>query len=560
MAWGQITKLYPAFPDTAYSLSPIYDPVSLPYYDPLDTLAVPLWRLGYFKPYGLALAPPDEPPSPSLWPAQQTAYLLTQITPYSTQKPYTRVRFDQSSRRTQLLLVNHAQNFSPTAGIQGVYQRRTRLGEYLGQATDHYNAGLGLYKYTSRWYFRTQALWNQLLDQINGGSLYDLAEGSQAAFQKERQPVYFISSAWQHWHRLLEAEIGRKSQSYYVGLQALLTEQRGGWRGEPSRSPTSPFGTDTSAFSTFIQAQKTQIGLRARFGFLHLAAHYLTWQGRGIGWTAFSQAGLKAHSSLEWPQARLKLTYQRWLSPSAPPPEWRLSFTLNTARLQLQTSYASQNLPWFFYQAYPLSNPKNPQSLLLELALPLSRDTTARPLKLTGWGLLQKYPVVALGNRIYQPEGLVMWYGLRAEGTLEKSWLGLWPALTLQQGAAPHSLQFWLRQVPLLSGWLALYGRWKLPKRKPTYRLGIRLRGSTSHTPPRYEPAYALFYSDPTTPPQTNWLSADAFLSIHLSRVLVYLRLENATEGLFAAGSFLTYPYPLPGRAFSFGMLWDIYN
>ncbi len=559
LVWAQVTQLYPAFPDTSYRAGPIYDPVRLPYYDPLDTVAMPLWRLGYFKPYGIPIAPPRSVLSPGLWPSQQEAYLLCSMTPSYTQKPYTRLRFDQSSRRTQLLFVNHAQNFSPTAGIQGIYQRRTRTGEYLGQTTDHYSAGLSLYKYTSRWYIQVQTLWNQLLDQINGGSLYDPAGGLEAAFQKERQPVYFVSSLWQTWYRLLETEAGLKVNKAYVGLHGRVAERRGGWRGEPSRAPVSPFGVDTHTFSTYVQALETQLGLRAQVGSAQLAAHYLTWQGRGIGWRFFSHTGLKFLSSLEWPRARLELAYQRWLSAAAPPPEWRLGLRLGNNRLQVQTSYSSQNLPWFYYQAYPLPNPQNTQTLLAEGGFTLSQDTLP-PLRLTGWGLVQRYPVLAQGSRLYQPSAVIAWYGMRAEGRWERRWFGVWPTLSIQQATGPDSLQFWFRQVPLLSGWLGLYGRWQLPGRKPVYRLGLRLRGSTSYKPPRYEPAYALFYSDPAVPIQGGWLGVDAFFTVHLGRVLVYLRVENATEGLLVPGSFWSYPYPWPGRAFSFGVLWDLYN
>ena len=113
---------------------------NLPFYDVLDRVPAVLWRLSYFKPYYEPLAPPGQ--EITIWPAYQAAYLLSSLEPLFVKKPYTRVRFDQSSRRTQLLSVDHAQNFSPQAGFQIAYRRRTRTGEYLGQTTDHYGVRL----------------------------------------------------------------------------------------------------------------------------------------------------------------------------------------------------------------------------------------------------------------------------------------------------------------------------------------------------------------------------------------------------------------------------------
>jgi len=35
---------------------------------------------------------------------------------------------------------------------------------------------------------------------------------------------------------------------------------------------------------------------------------------------------------------------------------------------------------------------------------------------------------------------------------------------------------------------------------------------------------------------------------------------DHVAEGLSQPGSFWAYPYPVPGRAFSFGFVWELYN
>jgi hypothetical protein len=58
--------------------------------------------------------------------------------------------------------------------------------------------------------------------------------------------------------------------------------------------------------------------------------------------------------------------------------------------------------------------------------------------------------------------------------------------------------------------------------------------------------------------PAYAWI--DPYFVVRVQRVLVYLRVDRATEGLWQEGYYLTAWYPMPGRAFSFGVQWDIYN
>jgi len=566
----------------------------LPFYDSLDNVHEVVWRLGYFKPYLMPLAPPSS--EIALWQASMEAYVLSILPPMEVKKPFTRVRFDQSSRRTQLLAVDHVQQFSPRAGFRGAYRRRTRTGEYLGQTTDHYSAGFVLYGESRsdtlsalRLYGITQVLWNQLYDEINGGIVYDPAQGVDAAFQKESQPVRFTDGQWRLWHRLVKAEGGltgsRKGAEWAVGLQAQVRQTYGGWRSGPARQPTSPFGTDTFPASTFAFGEEQRMGLRTALSHSALSLYLLRWWGRGKDWQAFDKKAFVLQAKLSFFAARVRYAptitvfYRYWLSPLSPAPELTTSLSLSSrdgasfpSSVSLQ--YGRMALPWFFYQAYPLSRPRNPESLLASYTISwtgLSRDTLQNPeiaedflrrglLRLSFWGMRQRWPLLIRGLQTHQSETPIFWYGVRFYGYWEGRHAGVYPGILFQRSVAPETLRWWTRQIPALTGWMQVHYRWRIPPFSPVYRLGMRLRGSTDHHPPQFEPAYALFFASDDTPLQPAWAAVDIFLTIHLRQICIYLRVDHAAEGLPQAGSFWTFPYPVPGRAFSFGFVWDIYN
>ncbi len=530
----------------------------------------------------------------ALWQASMEAYTLSTLYPMEVKKPFTRVRFDQSSRRTQLLAVEHVQQFSPRAGFRGAYRRRTRTGEYLGQTTDHYSAGFVLYGETRsdtpsalRLYGITQVLWNQLYDEINGGSLFDPAQGMRTAFQKESQPVRFTDGQWRLWYRLVRAEGGltgsRKDAEWAIGLQAQVRQTYGGWRSGPARKPTSPFGTDTFFANTFAFGEEQRLGLRTALSHSGLSLYFLRWWGRGTDWQAFDKKAFVLQAQLSPPAfwiryaPTLTVFYRYWLSPQTPAPELNTSFLISSRSgssfpSSVSLQYSRIALPWFFYQSYPLSRPRNPESWLAIYSISwIDPNNWPNPdtlrgslrqsfLRLSFWGMWQRWPLLIRGARVYQSEAPIFWYGIRFWGDWERRHMGVYPGILFQRSVVAESLSWWTRQIPALTGWVQVYYRWQIRPFSPVYRLGIRLRGSTAHHPPQFEPAYALFFASDDTPLQPAWAAVDIFLTIHLRQICIYLRVDHAAEGLTQPGSFWTYPYPVPGRAFSFGFVWDMYN
>jgi hypothetical protein len=563
----------------------------LPFYDELDNEPAVIWRLSYFKPY---YTPLERSPSElSLWQASQRAYILSTLYPMSVKKPFTEVRFDQSSRRTQLLRVDHAQNFSSRAGFRALYRRRTRTGEYLGQTTDHYGFGFLVYGETmprslagTHLYGLSRVFWNQLYDEINGGSVFDSAQGLAGAFQKERQPVRFTDGQWRVWYRALEVESGIawNGSKHFIGLQAQVRQTYGGWRGGPARVPMSPYGTDTISWNSFAFGEEQRIGLRAGSGYTHLSVHLLRWWGRGTGWQSFDQQALTAEAHLSPPATKgryipnLSFFYRYWFSPQSPPPELRSTFCISLPfATEFSLHYSRQALPWFFYRAYPLSQFQNTESLYASYAFSWRDSAVKMPpllsssicdaarlgysfFQLSFWGLRQRWPLLLRGAQALQPEAPLFWYGIRLTGTWERRRVGVYPAILFQRAVGPDTLRWWVRQIPAVAGWVQVSYRWQIPPFAPIYRLGVRLRGSSAFVPPQYEPAYGLFLALDHTPLQPAWSAVDVFLTISLRQIHIYLRVDHLMEGLFQPGSFWTYPYPVPGRAFSFGFVWQLYN
>ncbi len=549
----------------------------LPFYDLRDNVLSVSWRLGYFKPY----YEPLELGSirPMLWQASSEDYLVSSLASKNVPKPFTRVRFDQSSRRTQLLFVEHAQNFSNEAGIRAVYQRRTRTGEYLGQTTDHYGAGLLLHGKTRRLYGSAQARWNQLFDEINGGSLYDPAQGLAGAFQKESQPVRLPNGRWRLWHRTLQGEAGLVLDSFpdwRVGLRGMIRQTYGGWRSPPARVPTSPFGTDTTTSQTFAFGEEQNLGLRLSHNRFELRSFLLRWWGRGADWQPFDRKAVETQAYYFfdlWSQHPryhyfyLEALYRYWLSSESPSPEicgtafWRVPTPFDRVAPAFSIRYSRLALPWLFYQTPFASSLKNSENTWARFNLSVLLGPKHRSaIHVDVWGLRQRWPLLIKKNRLYQPKEGLFWYGLRLSGDMESTRIGFYPALVVQRPIAPDTLRWWVRQIPLVTGWLHFHYRWQILPFKPMYYLGLRVRGNGAHRPPQYEPAYALFFASEQTPLQPTWAAVDVFLTVSLEQVRVYLRVDHAAEGLMAPGSFCAHPYPVPGRAFSFGLVWDVYN
>lgn len=558
LIWGQ-TRFLPSAADTSQGASPAYLPSYQPWYDPLDTLPYFVSRLGYFKPYlawteGL---PQYEEPWAML-PASQGAYLLEKPPLLWTAAPYTRVRFDQSSRRTQLLSVLHGQKLRSWGGVSWAYQRRTREGEYLGQLTDHTGAAVRAFLRSKRWTWEVALTWNQLQDQINGGVVYDTIEGPWTAFGKASQPVLLKQTRWRRWKRSLSTELTFSlTAQAHVYLSASLLQDRFHPESADAKN-LSPLLADTLPLSWhgMNDLRILKVGFARRE--THVVIHFFqTTGGADRLLHPWRHQGLEGKATWQARHLSVEGTYRRFLSAGAPPPSGSVSGVGYYGPFSGGVRYQSRNLPWLAYQ-YSSASLLQPNENILqawgELRFP-SRDSLQKPFSVRLWTALYRAPWRWAGTFYRGP--LQQSYGLTARGGWSFSRGGVVLSLTAQRltGESP-----WIQSLPALYGWVQPFFRWRLPGRLPLYELGVRLNGFSPFRPLRYDPLAGLFYADRELPFQPAFIGVDPYFVVQIRRLLIYLRVEQATEGLLAQGYYLTAWYPMPGRAFAFGVQWDLYN
>lgn len=555
--YGQ-TLLLPSLQDTQVGIAPSYLPGYQPWFDPLDTIAAFCSRTGYFKPYLLwrqGILAYEEAFSP--FPQSQAAYLLTEVPLIRSSPPYTRVRFDQSSRRTQLLLVEHGQTFARQGGVSLAYRRRTREGEYVGQATDHFAAGLRGYFLKGKWGVEGTLLWNQLADALNGGIVYDSVEGPWSAFGKEQQPVRLTRSRWRRWHRTAHLRMQfafAPTSSLY--LESSYTQEHfhpesgGGLPQSPFLPDSLPFSwsltTQTYRLSTGIESRRLTTRLRLGRTRGHSMLLLRPWN------YVFAEAYLR----LTLPLGSVEGEVRKWLSQGAPPLTGYVQAVALYRKFAVGARLQSRNLPWLVYQRFSANRTPNEFILQGWSEYTLARgDSTLRPLRLRAWATFWRFPW--RWEALPSTGAPQIAYGLTAEGGwLSKRW-GFLGAATLQQ---VHTADLWRQTLPPAYGWLQPFLRWKLPGRIPQYEVGVRLSGFLSFRPLSYDPLLGIFYLRPTVPLQPGYAWADPYFALLIKRVIIFLRVEHATEGLWQAGYYLTAWYPMPGRAFAFGVQWDLYN
>lgn len=548
--------------DTGSGMAPVYAMGLLPWHDPLDTTIAFSWRMGYYKPYSLwqdgALLYESEL---SVFPFTQAVYLTTGIPVIWSRLPYTRVRFDQSSRKTQLLSVQHGQTFGRGAGVSFRYQRRTRTGEYVGQTTDHYGTGLTLYVMPGKGWIRLSAGWNQLQDGINGGVIY--TDSPQDGFLKERQLVRMNGASLRRWYRFAEGEVGRHlGRKVALAFTARLTEDRVEKRAPPALRSESPLSSDTMSMTMGVRQVRQQAGIKLWLGRWQTHLRYNQYKGVAdtVLITGWHFSAVEGGTALHLPHFSAELRYRHWIEQGSPPPAIEGELRWHPRRYELGVLYMSRNLPWLAYQSsIILSRPVNERLMRLWAALHFpTTDTTLPPFKVIGWVAQWMHPWLALPT--FGQTSTIVSAGIRLQGGWRKGTFGLLTGINAQRlftGPTP-----WRAALPAASGWIQPFLRWQLPGKPPVYQLGVRFSGVTSLTPLAYDVVLGAFYGGVGAVPSTQraYIWADPYFVVLIRRVMVYLRVEHVTEGLLAPGYYLTAWYPMPGRAFSFGVQWDIYN
>ncbi|MCS7188600.1 MAG: putative porin [Bacteroidia bacterium] len=565
---AQTPRILSTLSDTSIGEPVRYTAPYLPWYEPLDTLAAFSWRTGYFKPYQTWWrgVPKYESEILSFSPASQEVYLLRSVPLFWSHRPYTRVRFDQSSRRTQLLAVQHGQTFERRGGLSFAYGRRTREGEYLGQSTDHYTAGIAGYAYLTRWnWLQLQAGWNQLQDQLNGGVVYDSSASPWDAFGKERQRVRIPPGMrWRRWYRFLKGSGGmRFTPSLGMEIEYRLTEDR--------LQSESPFIEEHSSSTFFPDSLERSWGVRQYLRGVSLTLYWNPyWRGsiriqqlRSIleaPFTSFRLRCLEGESMMRIRSLRAFVLYRLWRGEGAPAPYLYTELSWKPSPYGVGALYISRNPPWLAYQYGFFDYQSLPNERIIHVWGSYSLgpiDSTHPSLQFFLWHTTFHSPWLWIEGKLVGAG--MQSYGLTMEGGVSGKRIGLISGVNLQQLYSSEE-RAWQEVLPLASGWIQPFVRWQLPGRIPVYQIGLRLQGFSSFRPLNYETHLGIFFLSPSVPLQGEYVWIDPYLLVHIRQVMVYLRVERATEGLLRKGYYLTAWYPMPGRAFTFGVQWDVYD
>ncbi|MCS7152573.1 MAG: putative porin [Bacteroidia bacterium] len=555
------TRLLITLVDTNQGSPPLYEMDFLPWHDALDTVVGFAARQGYYKPYFLwqegAFAYEDGVP---IFPQSQAVYLLRSIPIIWSRSPYTRVRFDQSSRKTQLLSVYHGQTFGKGTGLTFLYRRRTRTGEYLGQVTDHYNVGGQLYTRVGRIWIAVGGGWNQLQDGIYGGVVYN--ESPENGFNKERQVVRMNGARLRRWYRFFHTQVGLQlGQQTAFSFLARFTEDYPLLQAAGALRPESPLSEDTLPFSYGARLLRKELIGELYHKLLQIQASYTQYQGRADSslMQSWDFRALEVRSRIQVSTFSAYLTYRHWLNSLRPAPTLQIEGRWQPAPYEVGLAYIQRNLPWIAYQRASLASSALSNEVWARLWISWqakATDTTIPPFSLRLWASQWNSPWLA--ERSYQQREPIRSAGITLHGGLRKRAFGFVVGSNLQRVFSST----WSNAIPLVSGWIQPFIRWQLRKAVPVYHLGIRISGFTTFHPLSYDLSLGSFYLNPAYSnfPQKAYAWIDPYLVVLVRRVMVYLRVEHANEGLWGPGYYLTAWYPMPGRAFSFGVQWDIYN
>lgn len=88
---------------------------------------------------------------------------------------------------------------------------------------------------------------------------------------------------------------------------------------------------------------------------------------------------------------------------------------------------------------------------------------------------------------------------------------------------------------------------------------GVELYYNTSWQAPAYMPALRNYYLQ-TNQFTGNYLFADVFVNLRIKRARLFLLLQHANEGLFGYSYYMIPGYPMPDRAFKFGVNWLFFD
>ncbi len=153
----------------------------------------------------------------------------------NTRTPFIRAKFNQSGNKTQNFGLILSRNINPFWNTTLKSQRRTSVGAYLNNVTDHWNIHLTTHYLSKnqRHFIALSAMLHDLKDNLNGGTYQDGSYTYETSFNQNAQPILLRDAKWIRQEKSLftqySLKLNQDTVSLYWALQASLGYQWYKW-------------------------------------------------------------------------------------------------------------------------------------------------------------------------------------------------------------------------------------------------------------------------------------------------------------------------------------------
>jgi len=235
----------------------------------------------------------------------------------------------------------------------------------------------------------------------------------------------------------------------------------------------------------------------------------------------------------------------------------QLGFKIDSTRfLKLAGSYSSQNTP-FIYELYQgnnigwLGHLPNTTTENISLAYYDKKWKLGITLQATHIANMTYFDTAAM-PRQYKPAFTVYCAGIIKDFRVYKfHW------------TTSEKLQYVGDSIPLKLPRLvtenSIFFETMLFHRALLMRLGADFYYNTAYTGYAYMPITDQYYLENSTK-FGNYLYVDPFVSFRLKTFRIFIKFENATQGLVPYNYYYALHYPMPDRTIRFGITWDFWN
>lgn len=504
------------------------------------------------------------------------------------------VRFDQSSRKTQLLNVLFNSPFKTNRGnLNGFYKRRTSEGAYYNSFTDHYLIGISSLVNLWKDKLHIGLRWNfaQLTDGINGGTFLPTNPTSESHFNKSGTSV-LLPTAYRSEKRiayqpemLLNLNQGSHWSSFIRTsfLYELFEHTFSAGRERVLYPDSLPFQwvfgaiPDTIPFyemDYFLKREKVSISFLNRYRFSStdssgkvssiwtIANENRYWRG--------NQLITSLHDIRYKIQHQLALVYKNWNAFNCI--NYEKSSLFSRPAFQTETRVALKKIEFqhTFQSNFP---PLQDLHLQTPFFTPLGKDTIQNPtvnsFRFLFWWSHTKKPLSSRITFFYNTLKNGIFYDSHAQPLQEKrvaqssgvlyhlsyQWSFIktngWYVFYFQRGYPYFPQHFGSIQI----GWLYTFH-----ESENQIYVGIQVSGFSGYEGLFYNPVTEIFFS-PTSFSISPYYRIDGFAVLSIQeRFKAYLFLYHLNEGFTQPGYFTVPYYPMLERTFSFGIEWILFN